>query len=85
MVEPGEVEIGSSKDLVLKISSDCDGKFYLCGKYVGVMVKEITFSHDDLISLLHASKYDDNSRVLSKAEVFCFVMSSFLLWHTSVT
>eukprot|EP00041_Stephanoeca_diplocostata_P015066 m.284733 g.284733 ORF g.284733 m.284733 type:complete len:268 (-) comp19913_c0_seq10:154-957(-) len=80
VVEPGQVEIGSSKDLVLKISSDCDGKFHLCGKYVGVIVKEITFSHDDLISLLHASnssaEYQDLAQRLAYRADGCKLMMS---------
>jgi hypothetical protein len=53
---PGELEIGKSKDITFKFSSEKEGVFRIVAKYMGMDLKELEFDHADVITLLHETE-----------------------------
>eukprot|EP00052_Salpingoeca_macrocollata_P025274 m.230020 g.230020 ORF g.230020 m.230020 type:complete len:368 (-) comp22403_c8_seq1:99-1202(-) len=66
VIEPGQLELGKSKDLVIKISSFEVGVFHIQGKFLGKEFKETAFKHQYLIELLHGSETDTTYQKLAE-------------------
>eukprot|EP00039_Didymoeca_costata_P021262 m.343951 g.343951 ORF g.343951 m.343951 type:complete len:185 (-) comp23605_c0_seq1:281-835(-) len=63
--EPGELPIGMSKELIFKVTSKDEGNFHVIAKYLGGVIKEVDFNHEDLIILLHESETSEVYQRLS--------------------
>eukprot|EP00040_Diaphanoeca_grandis_P018964 m.99841 g.99841 ORF g.99841 m.99841 type:complete len:212 (+) comp27195_c0_seq1:311-946(+) len=64
VLEPGEIEIGRSQELVFRISSKSEGAFAIAAKYLGGILQTLEFNHEDLISLLQDSEASDGYQKL---------------------
>jgi len=56
VLSPGELEIGKSKELTFKITSQTTGVFTIVAQYLGSSLKEVQMDHADVIKLLHESE-----------------------------
>eukprot|EP00037_Helgoeca_nana_P001532 m.27558 g.27558 ORF g.27558 m.27558 type:complete len:253 (+) comp11934_c0_seq1:97-855(+) len=64
--EPGQVDLGRSPELQFRISSSELGLFTIQAKYLGTIVKELGFSHEELITLLQDSEASPEYQALAK-------------------
>eukprot|EP00035_Acanthoeca_spectabilis_P005211 m.111198 g.111198 ORF g.111198 m.111198 type:complete len:278 (-) comp12918_c0_seq1:961-1794(-) len=66
IAEPGQVDLGRSAELHFKITSTERGSFSILAKYLGTVIKEIEFTHEELISLVQDSEASTEYQALAK-------------------
>mmetsp|Transcript_6600 Transcript_6600/g.16989 ORF Transcript_6600/g.16989 Transcript_6600/m.16989 type:complete len:247 (-) Transcript_6600:58-798(-) len=66
IAEPGQVDLGRSPELKFWISSIEKGKFTISARYLGAVVKEVAFSHEELITLVQDSEASTQYKELAR-------------------